>query len=224
MTTRIVAFFVFDGMKMLDVTGPAEVFAEANQSGADYRLVYASASGRPVATSVDTRFPVDAAAGDVGNIDTLIVAGGDTLVTDPLPDDLIRHVQAAAPHARRVVSICTGSFILAASGLLDGRHATTHWQHAQLLARTHPEIVVQPDALFVEDGPMYTSAGVSAGIDLALALVERDHGPDLARTVARRLVVFMQRPGGQSQFSGPLTLAPPPLGPSHTPTLPVTRA
>jgi transcriptional regulator GlxA family with amidase domain len=103
-----------------------------------------------------------------------------------------------------VASVCTGAFILAAAGLLDGRRATTHWQHAEALARAYPGIAVQPDAIYVADGGVYTSAGVCSGIDLALALVEADHGPDLARAVARSLVVYMQRPGRQSQFSAPL--------------------
>jgi transcriptional regulator GlxA family with amidase domain len=108
-----------------------------------------------------------------------------------------------------MVSICTGSFVLARAGLLDGRRATTHWRHADLLARAFPKVTVSPDALFVRDGDVYTSAGVSAGIDLALSLVQEDHGPDLARDVARDLVMFMQRPGGQTQFAAPLRIRAP---------------
>jgi transcriptional regulator GlxA family with amidase domain len=113
-----------------------------------------------------------------------------------------------------MVSICTGSFVLASSGLLDGRRATTHWRYTDLLARAYPKISVSRDALFVHDTGVYTSAGVSAGIDLALSLVEQDHGPDLARDVARDLVMFMQRPGGQTQFAAPLQVKAP-----RTPTL-----
>ncbi|GAB2640770.1 hypothetical protein GCM10027068_20480 [Prescottella soli] len=130
------------------------------------------------------------------------------LVSAPVPADLIAMVHRLRPRARRLVSICTGSFTLAAAGVLSGRRATTHWRHARLLARRYPDIEVLPDALFVEDGGVFTSAGVSAGMDLALALVEQDHGPDLAREVARNLVMFMQRPGGQSQFSAPLDVRP----------------
>lgn len=197
-------FLVFDGVKMLDVAGPAEVFAQANALGADYALSYASPSGGPVLTSIGTRLPVDAAAPELAGVDTLIVAGGDGLVSAPIPGEVIDAVRAPGARPRRLVSICTGSFVLAAAGALSGRRATTHWRHAPLLARAHPDVHVEPDALFVEDRGVFTSAGVSAGIDLALALVERDHGPDLARDVARHLVMFMQRPGGQSQFSAPL--------------------
>jgi transcriptional regulator GlxA family with amidase domain len=138
-----------------------------------------------------------------------VICGGDVLATLPLGADLVAAVRSLRPRTRRLVSICTGSFVLAMAGVLSGRRATTHWRHAQLLARSYPDIRVLPDALFVEDDGVFTSAGVSAGIDLALALVEQDYGPDLARAVARNLVVFMQRPGGQSQFSAPLEVRPP---------------
>ncbi|HEY4019422.1 MAG TPA: GlxA family transcriptional regulator [Pseudonocardiaceae bacterium] len=206
---RHVVFVLFDGMKMLDMAGPAEVFAEANLCGADYSLGYVSPSGKPVLTSTGTQLPVDRSAEDAPNPDTVVVCGGDVLASLPIGADLIDAVRDLHPRARRLVSICTGSFALAAAGVLSGRRATTHWRHAQLLARAYPDIEVLPDALFVEDDGIFTSAGVSAGIDLALALVERDHGPDLARSVARSLVMFMQRPGGQSQFSAPLEVRPP---------------
>ncbi len=206
--SRCVVFLVFDGVKMLDVAGPAEVFAEATGLGADYVLRYASPSGEPVRTSVGALLPVDTAIPELTDVDTLVVAGGDGLVTEPLPEALVEAVRSAGPGTRRLVSICTGSFVLAAAGVLSGRRATTHWRHAPLLARAHPDVRVEPDALFVEDGGVFTSAGVSAGIDLALALVERDRGPELAREVARGLVMFMQRPGGQSQFSAPLQAPP----------------
>ncbi|MFI7494104.1 GlxA family transcriptional regulator [Kocuria sp. M4R2S49] len=210
--SRRVVFLVFDGVKMLDVAGPAEVFAEANALGADYALSYASPSGEPVRTSIGARLPVDASVPELSDVDTLVVAGGDGLVSAPLPEALVEAVRSPGTAPRRLVSICTGSFVLAAAGVLSGRRATTHWRHAQLLARAHPDVRVDPDALFVEDRGVFTSAGVSAGIDLALALVEGDHGPELARDVARGLVMFMQRPGGQSQFSAPLQ-APPPRTP-----------
>lgn len=206
---RSVVFVVFDGVKMLDVAGPAEVFADANAFGAEYALAYVSPSGKPVLTSAGTQLPVNGRAEDMPDPDTVVVAGGDALPTVPIEGDLIAAVRGLHPRARRLVSICTGSFTLAAAGLLSGRRATTHWRHAELLARSYPAVRVLPDALFVEDHGIFTSAGVSAGIDLALALVERDHGPDLARAVARDLVVFMQRPGGQSQFSAPLEVRPP---------------
>lgn len=201
MAARSVVFLVFDGMKMLDVAGPAEVFAEANRSGADYGLRYVSVSGEAVLTSVGTRFPVDGTAASVTEADTVVVSGGDDLPILPIPADLVDVVRLLQGRARRLVSICTGSFVLAAAGVLDGRRATTHWRHAELLARAHPCVAVRPDAIFVEDDGVYTSAGVSAGMDLALALVEQDHGAAVARNVARSLVMFMQRPGDQSQFS-----------------------
>jgi transcriptional regulator GlxA family with amidase domain len=209
-----VAFVMFDGMKLLDMAGPAEVFAEANRFGADYTLSRVSPSGKPVRTSVGIQVPVDGTAEEIPDPDTTVVVGGDILVDTPIPADLIAAVRGLHQRTRRLVSICTGSFTLAAAGLLSGRRATTHWRHAGLLSRAYPDIQVDADALFVEDDGVFTSAGVSAGIDLALALVERDHGPDLAREVARNLVMFMQRPGGQSQFSAPLEVRPP-----RTPTL-----
>ncbi|MFC5063634.1 GlxA family transcriptional regulator [Actinomycetospora atypica] len=211
---RLVVFVLFDGVKTLDVTGPAEVFADAARFGAAYRLGYVSGSGRPVRSSVGMLLPVDGPPTADLAPDTLVVVGGDVLAEAPVPDDLVAAVRELAPRSRRVVSICTGSFALAAAGLLAGRRATTHWQHARLLARSHPDVQVEADALFVEDDGVFTSAGVSAGMDLALALVEQDHGPELARTVARDLVMFMQRPGGQSQFSTSLRTRAP-----STPTL-----
>lgn len=212
-----ITFLVFDGVKLLDVSGPAEVFTEANRHGAAYRVRYVSPGGTPVATSVRVMLPVDSdALGDASGgrrAGTLVVAGGDRLVGAPIEAELRESAGRLAAAAVRVASVCTGAFVLAAAGLLDGRRATTHWRHADLLARAHPLIDVQPDAIYVADGPVYTSAGVSAGIDLALAVVEADHGPEAARAVARALVVYMQRPGGQSQFSAPLR-APVPRQPA----------
>ncbi|MFI6097684.1 GlxA family transcriptional regulator [Lentzea sp. NPDC051213] len=202
-------FVLFDGMKMLDVMGPAEVFAEAGLVGADYTISYVSPSGNPVMTSVGIRLPVDGTPDNVTEADTVVVSGGDVLVTHPVPEDLVAAIRKLRGRTRRLVSICTGSFALAAAGVLAGRKATTHWRQAARLARAYPDVEVLEDALFVEDDGVFTSAGVSAGMDLALALVEQDHGADLARTVARRLVMFMQRPGGQSQFSAPLQVRRP---------------
>ncbi|MGF6885283.1 transcriptional regulator GlxA family with amidase domain [Nocardia sp. GAS34] len=205
---RRVVFVMFDGMKMLDVTGPAEVFAEANLLGGAYSLAYVSVSAGPVVASNGMELAAGPIA-DCGEADSVVIAGGDCLVGRPVPAGLIAAIEQLRPRTRRMVSICTGSFALAAAGVLSGRRATTHWRHAELLARSYPDVRVQPDALFVEDDGVFTSAGVTAGMDLALALVERDHGVDLAREVARGLVMFMQRPGGQSQFSAPLRVRPP---------------
>ncbi len=199
-----VGVLVFDDMKMLDLSGPAEVFSEANRYGANYRLSVVSVDGNPVRTSIGLRVPVDSDTASAPAFDTLLVAGGDLLPVRPVEPDLRAAALRLAGGAGRVASICTGAFILAGAGLLDGRRATTHWQHTALLARGYPSTRVEPDALYVKDGSIYTSAGVTAGIDLALALLEEDHGPGLARDVARSLVVFMQRPGGQSQFSASL--------------------
>ncbi|MET9505541.1 GlxA family transcriptional regulator [Streptomyces sp. NPDC006622] len=192
---------VFDGMKMLDLTGPAEVFSEANRYGADYRLTVVSVGGKPVSSSIGMLVPVDGDVADAPPFDTLLVIGGDRLPEAPIDPDLSAATGALAARAGRVAAICTGAFLLASAGLLDGRRATTHWQHTDALARRHPQTRVEADAIFVKDGATYTSAGVTAGIDLALALLESDHGPDLARRVARSLVVYLRRSGGQSQFS-----------------------
>jgi transcriptional regulator GlxA family with amidase domain len=146
---------------------------------------------------------------DTARIDTVMVSGGDVFPARPVPDELIAAVRHLAPGARRLASICTGAFVLAASGLLEGKRATTHWRHVKELATFHPGLTVEPDAIFVKDGSTYTSAGVSSGIDLALALVEEDHGAELTRKVAQSLVVYMQRSGGQSQFSASLQGPPP---------------
>jgi transcriptional regulator GlxA family with amidase domain len=206
---RVVVFVVFDGMTLLDVAGPAEVFAEANRFGASYRLVMASVDGKDVVTSVGTRLAVSMSVGAVKTADTAVVSGGDDLVGRPIDPELVAAVKDLRPKTRRLASICTGSFILAKAGILEDRRATTHWRHTGLLARAYPRISVEPDAIFVRDGDIYTSAGVSAGIDLALALVEDDYGADLVRDVARSLVVYLKRAGGQSQFSA-LVEKPPP--------------
>jgi transcriptional regulator GlxA family with amidase domain len=201
---------VFDGVKLLDAAGPAEVFADANRFGANYRLSFASLNGQDVMTSVGSRFPVTECISSIDSVDTLLVAGGDDLVGRPIDPALVAALRGVSGRARRLASICTGSFILAQAGLLNGRRATTHWRHAALLARAFPDVDVEPDAIFVRDGDVFTSAGVSSGIDLALALVEQDYGSTLVREVARSLVVYLKRAGGQSQFSVLVEADPPP--------------
>ncbi|MGO4690131.1 GlxA family transcriptional regulator [Glaciibacter sp. 2TAF33] len=205
---------MYDGVKLLDVAGPADVFAEANRLGAGYRVVLVSPTGADVTTSVGIRIAVDGGPDFTPEPRTFLIAGGDIYPGATVPGELVDAVRAVSVHAQRVASICTGAFILAAAGLLDGKRATTHWKVAHTLASRYPQTQVDPDAIYVRDGTTYTSAGVSAGIDLALALVEEDHGPDLTREVARALVVYLQRAGGQSQFSAPLQGSPP-----HTPAL-----
>ncbi|OBK43631.1 GlxA family transcriptional regulator [Mycobacterium sp. 1081908.1] len=198
---------------MLDVAGAGEVFAEANRFGADYRIKIASVDGRDVTTSIGTRLGVTDALSSIESADIIMVAGSDDLPRRAIDPALVDAVKSAAERTRRLASICTGSFILAQAGLLNGRRATTHWHDARLFARAFPDVAVEPDPLFVRDGDVFTSAGVSSGIDLALALVEMDHGTELVRDVARWLVVYLKRAGGQSQFSVLVEAQPPPQSP-----------
>ncbi|WP_330327570.1 GlxA family transcriptional regulator [Streptomyces pseudovenezuelae] len=204
-----VAILVYDGVKLLDVAGPAEVFGEANLLGAAYRIALLSTTGADVTSSIGMRIAVDGSAADQADPDTLLVPGGDIYPRTAVTRDLAEATGDLAARAGRVASVCSGAFVLGATGLLDGRRATTHWKIAGELATRHPKARIEPDAIYVRDGTMYTSAGVTAGIDLALALVEADHGPDISREVARSLVVYLQRAGGQSQFSAPLQGSPP---------------
>jgi transcriptional regulator GlxA family with amidase domain len=201
--TERVGMLVFDGVKLLDVAGPSEVFSEANAGGARYAVTLCSPDGASVTTSTGVRLAVDARADEAGPVDTLLVPGSDGFPVRPPSPEILTALSRLAPEARRIASVCTGAFVLAEAGLLDGRRAATHWRYTDTLAQRYPTITVEPDAIFVRDGHVLSSAGVTAGIDLSLALVEADHGAELARTVARSLVVFMQRPGGQSQFSVP---------------------
>ncbi|MFE6871368.1 GlxA family transcriptional regulator [Kitasatospora sp. NPDC057692] len=206
--TRRVGFLVFDAVTLLDVSGPLEVFHQAGRLGHPYRTVLLSPGGGTVTASNGAALAATAAPRDAGPLDTLVIAGADHLAAEGPDDGLLAAARSLVAEPRRVASVCTGAFVLAALGLLDGRRATTHWRHAAALARRHPRVRVEPDALHVRDGRFHTSAGISAGIDLALALVEHDHGADAARAIARELVVFVQRPGGQSQFSTALATPP----------------
>ena len=207
--THRVAFVVYDGVTLLDVTGPLEVLHQAKLVGpaARYESVLVSASGGQVTTASGVVLAGVLRAEEVGMVDTVVVAGSDGLVHG-VPDEVLQVTAMLADRAGRVASVCSGAFVLAALGMLDGRRATTHWRHAAAMARQYPKVEVVPDALHVTDGRYLTSAGISAGIDLTLALVEADHGSETARAVARELVVFMQRPGGQSQFSTAMATPP----------------
>jgi transcriptional regulator GlxA family with amidase domain len=200
---RTVLIVLFDGVQSLDVTGPAEVFAGAEACrGGSYLIRTASLDGVAVRTSSGLTLVPDHALADAPAPHTLLVPGGEgTRRPDPA---LIAWLRTHGPRARRLVSVCTGAIPLAQAGLLDGRRATTHWAYCDKLARDHPAIDVDPDPIYVRDGNVSTSAGVTAGIDLALALVEEDLGRDTALTIARHLVVFLRRPGGQAQFSAQL--------------------
>ena len=192
---------VFDGVRLLDVTGPLEVFDVAISLGVPYRVTVCSEDGLDVITSSGLRVGVEHAVEEIGPIDTLLVPGGQCLVTSGPSTPLVETVRLLASRARRIGSVCAGSFVLGAAGLLEGRSATTHWRHTAELARRFPTVTVNGEALYVRDGPVLTSAGVAAGIDLALGLVEEDAGDEVAHNVARDLVVFMRRRGEQPQLS-----------------------
>lgn len=196
----------FDGCQLLDLAGPLDVVRAASLLGASpsYRPTVLSPTGRPVRVDSGLRIEVDGALDRDGPIGTLLVVGGigvEAVCADPAAVAAIRHL---AERADRVASVCTGALLLAAAGILDGRRATTHWSACETLAERHPAVDVEADRIFVRDGTVWTSAGVTAGTDLALALVEHDHGPELAHAVAGWLVVFVRRPGGQAQFSAQL--------------------
>ncbi|MQY28496.1 GlxA family transcriptional regulator [Nocardia aurantia] len=202
---RRIGFLVFDGVKMLDFAGPAEVFVEAGHSVPGYEVVLISPDGESVQTSIGGRMEVGGAATDAGRFDTVVIPGSELPPARFVTDRLLAAAFTLSTRTRRLASICSGAFVPAELGLLDGRRATTHWKFARELAHRYPAVDVQADAIFVRDGNLYSSAGVAAGIDLGLALVEEDHGPDVARRVAQSLVVYMQRAGGQSQFSASLS-------------------
>jgi transcriptional regulator GlxA family with amidase domain len=209
----VVVIIVFDEVTLLDVAGAGEVFVEANRFGADYQLKVASMDGYDVTSSIGTRLGVTDSISSIESADTVLVAGSDDLPRRAIDPALVDAIRSLSARTRRMASICTGSFILAQAGLLSGRRATTHWNDAGLMGRAFRDITVEPDAIFVRDGDVFTSAGVSSGIDLALALVEMDYGSELVRNVARWLVVYLKRAGGQSQFSVLVEADPPPQSP-----------
>ncbi|GAA3155456.1 GlxA family transcriptional regulator [Planomonospora alba] len=199
MHSRRIVFVIFDGFQSLDLAGPHEVFQRAG--GYDCTVV----APEPGPVPAESGLPVHAGHGVAGlrptGVDTLVVAGGTGVYAARRDPRLTGWIAAAARGARRVASVCTGAFLLAEAGLLDGRRVTTHWARAGRLAREYPAVTVQPDPIFIRDGHLWSSAGVTAGMDLALALVEEDQGQKAALEVARHLVLFLRRPGNQSQFS-----------------------
>ncbi|GLS45677.1 GlxA family transcriptional regulator [Methylobacterium brachythecii] len=209
---RSVEVLAFEGVQVLDVTGPLQVFASANEHLAKagqapaYRLRVVAKGGGAALSSAGLMLATEPlpAAGEV--VDTVVVAGGPGVDAAGADPELIDWVRDRAGRARRIATVCTGAFLAAASGVLDGRRAVTHWSFCDALARRFPAVRVEPDPIFLRDGPVWTSAGVTAGIDLALALVEEDLGGEIALAVARYLVVFLKRPGGQAQFSAALSL------------------
>ena len=207
MEPRDVVLVVFPGLQGLDLIGPAEVFAAANLEveRSVYRTRLVATSPGPMTTTSGVQIVAEEAIADVaGPIDTLMVVGGDGTYGAITDAHLVSHVARLAADARRVTSVCSGAFILAQAGLCEGRRVTTHWRVCDLLAASFPAVQVDPDPIFVRDGNLWTSAGVTAGMDLALALVEDDLGRVVALAIARRMVLFLRRPANQSQFSAPL--------------------
>ena len=209
MLTRTVLITAFDGVQSLDVTGPLEVFTGAGRYAAargaglpGYQVQVASLGRLPVRTSSGLTIVPGTDLRAVRAAHTLVIPGGEGTV-DPEPE-LISWLRRHAAEFARITSVCTGAFLLAEAGLLAGRRVTTHWSASDALARRFPEVTVDPEPIYIRDGNIVTSAGVTAGIDLALALVEEDLGRDAALTVARHLVVFLRRPGSQAQFSAQL--------------------
>lgn len=207
---RRIVFAVFDGAQSLDLCGPLEAFSVASRllehrgQAPSYRIMVAAREAGPVVTSSGLQLVAEIGLARVRKVDTLVVVGGDGAEAAAADERFIRQIRRLARGARRVASVCTGAFVLAQAGLLDGRRATTHWLSSRRLQRRHPQIDVEADRIFVRDGAVSTSAGVTAGIDLALALIEEDLGREVALATARLLVVYLKRPGGQAQYSAPL--------------------
>jgi transcriptional regulator GlxA family with amidase domain len=201
-----IAFVIFDGFELLDLTGPFEVFQQASHLSGGYECEVVALAAGPVRSSSALAVHAGHGIGDLDphGIDTLVVAGGPGVDAARKDRALAEWTGSAGASARRVTSVCSGVFLLAAAGLVNGRRVTTHWSRVRQLAREHPELVVDGDPIFIRDGRVWTSAGVTAGMDLALALVDDDLGRDVALAVARELVLFLRRPGSQSQFSVPL--------------------
>jgi transcriptional regulator GlxA family with amidase domain len=206
MTQRRIVFTIFEGFQSLDLVGPYEVFQNASGLTGAYRceIVAPTAGAITSGNGLPVHPGFDVSTADPAGVDTLVVAGGggvDAARHDPV---LVGWIAAAGAGARRVTSVCSGVFLLAAAGLVTGRRVTTHWAREAQLRREHPDLLVDCDPIFVRDGQVWTSAGVTAGMDLALALVEADLGREVAHAVAQELVMFLRRPGSQSQFSVPL--------------------
>jgi len=211
--TRTVLFFSFPGMQTLDLVGPLEVFASASlvlaaKGREGYQTVVVSADGQPVTTSSGLAIATTELPDPHRAVDTVLLPGGAGVHEARADSRIVDWIQTVATNGRRVASVCTGAFLAAQAGLLDGCIATTHWGSADLLASEFPSIVVDPDPIFVRSSAkVWTAAGVTAGIDLALALVEDDHGTEVAQTVARWLVLYLRRPGGQTQFAAPVWMS-----------------
>ncbi|MGH8216646.1 MAG: GlxA family transcriptional regulator, partial [Rhodanobacteraceae bacterium] len=207
-SAKTIGLLAYDDMQALDLAGPLDVFGAANELAAStktYDLRIIGLDKRAVRTENGLEIVPTHPLDDAPPLDTLLIPGGagarEGINRDPR---LLAWLRERAPHTRRVVSVCTGVYALAAAGFLDGRRVTTHWRFADDLARRHPALRVEPDRLFLRDGRFATSGGLTAGMDLALALVEEDLGAPVALAVARQLVMYVKRPGNQAQFSAPL--------------------
>jgi len=205
--TQHIAFFVFNDFQLLDLSGPLAAFQLAAAASADaYRISVISERGGSIVSSAGIAVVATAAPTDC--VDTFVVVGGRGVHAVVASPAALIAARSTLVTARRIASVCTGAFLLAAAGLLNGRRATTHWKFATRLQAEYPSIKVDVDAIFINDGHLWTSAGITAGIDLALALIEHDLGSTIAKTIARDMVVYYRRPGGQSQFSTLLDLDP----------------
>ena len=203
--SRRIGLLVFDGITALDLVGPADAFASARiEDRGVYEIVTLGLTRRACVAESKITFQPQTTLEDAPPLDTLIVPGGSGLRRDGVGEILATWIRQSARRIRRIASVCTGIYGLAPTGLLEGRRVTTHWRFARDVARRFPGLRVDPDALFVKDGRFYTSAGITAGIDLSLSLIEEDHGSQVALAVARELVVYLKRAGGQEQFSEPL--------------------
>ena len=204
---RSIVFVIFPHFQILDAAGPLAAFEiAARLRGGGYKVRVAAVTPGAVRSSCGVAMPAVALRGPA-DADTLIVVGGQGTKDAMADPRLLAALERAAPKARRIASVCSGALVLAAAGLLDGKRATTHWRRAPQLARLFPEVTVEPDRIFVKDGKVWTSAGITAGIDLALAMIGEDLGEDIATATAREMVVYAKRPGGQAQHSALLDLA-----------------
>jgi transcriptional regulator GlxA family with amidase domain len=200
-----VALLGYDGFQTLDLSGPLDAFGAANElRHGGYETLVVSLDGKPFTSEAGLRITPDCALAEAGLLDTLILPGGAGLRRPGAAGPVAAALVEQAPRLRRLVSVCTGLYGLAPSGLADGRRVTTHWKFAADVAARFPALRLTPDAIFVKDGPIYSSAGITAAIDVTLALIEEDYGPKLALAVARDLVVYVKRSGGQRQYSEPL--------------------
>ena len=200
-----IGLMVFDGIAALDLAGPADAFSSAKLDGMPaYEVIVIGVSERSIVAESGVRITPDTTLAQCGALDTMIIPGGSGLRRERIGSKVTAWLKDNYARFRRVASICTGIYALAPTGLLDGREVTTHWRFANDVAAKFPALKVNPDAIFMKDGRFYTSAGVTAGIDLALALIEDDLGTQAAMAVARELVVYLKRPGNQEQYSEPL--------------------